>query len=103
VYPSGSRLALTTGKSHCPACLVASFNVPMVSCGRDHTAIRRCFVSGYFAHAARLHIDGASYRTVRDAVPVHVHPTSVLFKVLPLPQWVIYHEGTKLRDTAELS
>ena len=67
--------------------------MPLVSCGLNHTAVRRCFVSGYFAQAARLNIDGASYRTVRDAIPVFVHPSSVLFKVLPLPAWVIYHEG----------
>ena len=65
----------------------------MVSCGLNHTAIRRCFLAGYFAQAARLHMDGASYRTVRDSVVVFIHPSSVLFKVLPLPPWVFYHEG----------
>ena len=46
----------------------ARFNVPLVSCGRDQAVVRRCLVAGYFAQAARLHVDGASYRTVRDAV-----------------------------------
>lgn len=39
--------------------------IPLVSCGKDHVAIQKAIVSGFFAHAARLAPDG-SYRTVRD-------------------------------------
>ena len=38
-------------------------NVPIVSGGADTIAIRKCLVSGYFAHAARLLPDG-SYKSI---------------------------------------
>ena len=36
------------------------------SCGEDTEALRKCFLAGYFSHAARLGSDGY-YHTVRSA------------------------------------
>ena len=43
------------------------FDVPIESCGNDTVKIRKCLVSGYFAHAAKMQPDG-SFRSVRDSV-----------------------------------
>ncbi|CAB4406529.1 unnamed protein product [Rhizophagus irregularis] len=65
------------------------FDVPIESCGNDTVKIRKCLVSGYFAHAAKMQSDG-SFRSVRDNVELHVHPSSILFtRNAP---WVIFHE-----------
>ncbi|RGB39678.1 P-loop containing nucleoside triphosphate hydrolase protein [Rhizophagus diaphanus] len=65
------------------------FDVPIESCGNDTVKIRKCLVSGYFAQAAKMQSDG-SFRSVRDNVELHVHPSSILFtRNAP---WVIFHE-----------
>jgi ATP-dependent RNA helicase DDX35 len=64
---------------------------PLASCGEDDVALRRCVVSGYFAHAARMHADGV-YRTVRDGRAVVLHPSSVLHKFGVPPAWLVYHD-----------
>ncbi|KAI5475390.1 DUF1605-domain-containing protein [Pseudohyphozyma bogoriensis] len=67
------------------------FDIPIVSCGEDHSKIRRCLTSGYFRNAAKLQPDG-TYRSVREGTILHPHPTSVLFTRIPTKQFVIYHE-----------
>ena len=41
------------------------FDIPLVSCGEDHTKVRRCLTSGYFRNAAVVQPDG-TYRSVRE-------------------------------------
>lgn len=65
------------------------FQIPMKSCGEDMTVVRKCLVGGYFANAARAKADG-SYVSVRDNVPLMIHPSSVLFT--RAPPCVLYHE-----------
>ncbi|CAG8652276.1 2731_t:CDS:10, partial [Ambispora leptoticha] len=65
------------------------FDVPLESCGNDTVKIRKCLVSGYFANAAKMMPDG-TFRTIRDNVELHVHPSSVLFT--RAVEWVIFHE-----------
>ncbi|KAJ3023009.1 ATPdependent RNA helicase [Thoreauomyces humboldtii] len=67
---------------------LARFNLPITSSG-DVDAIRKCIVSGYFSHAARLRMDG-TYATVLHNEVLHIHPGSVLRK--RAPEWVVYHE-----------
>ncbi|KAL7275973.1 hypothetical protein RUND412_001042 [Rhizina undulata] len=63
--------------------------------------IRRCLVTGYFAHAARMQPDG-TFRAVNGDVVFWAHPSSVMFN--RKADWVIFHEvvetGTKtfIRD-----
>ncbi|OZJ04713.1 hypothetical protein BZG36_01812 [Bifiguratus adelaidae] len=53
--------------------------------------IRKCLASGYFAQAAKAMEDGSGrFRTLRDGVILHTHPSSVLFT--RNPQCVIFHE-----------
>jgi len=37
----------------------------LLSCGMDTVLVRRCLVSGFFLHVARLQVDG-TYRTMVD-------------------------------------
>ncbi|GAA5996462.1 uncharacterized protein JCM10292_007626 [Rhodotorula paludigena] len=67
------------------------FEIPIVSCGEDHTSIRRCLTSGYFRNAAVLQPDG-TYRSVREGAILHAHPSSVLFSRTPPKPFVIFHE-----------
>lgn len=61
----------------------------MTSCGSDTVALRKCLVSGYFSHAAKLQPDG-SYKTLRGNTVLHIHPNSCLFK--RSPKWIVFHE-----------
>ncbi|KAM0754168.1 P-loop containing nucleoside triphosphate hydrolase protein [Meredithblackwellia eburnea MCA 4105] len=67
------------------------FEIPIISCGEDHSKIRRCLTSGYFRNAAKLMPDG-SYRSVKEGAILYPHPTSVLFTRIPTKSFVIYHE-----------
>ncbi|KAK9767329.1 hypothetical protein K7432_002950 [Basidiobolus ranarum] len=66
------------------------FNITPKSCEGDTIKIRKCLVSGYFSQAAKVQPDGLSYRTIRDDVELHIHPSSVLFR--RSPKVVIFHE-----------
>eukprot|EP00039_Didymoeca_costata_P018048 m.331944 g.331944 ORF g.331944 m.331944 type:complete len:709 (-) comp16824_c0_seq1:2032-4158(-) len=81
------------------------FKVPLVSCDGDEDAIMRCIVSGYFANAARLGLDG-KYRTIRDDQTLQVHPSSVLY-VEKHPKYVVFNEvlltsEKYMRDISEI-
>ncbi|SCV69095.1 BQ2448_2115 [Microbotryum intermedium] len=67
------------------------FEIPLVSCGTDHSKVRRCLTSGYFRNCARVQPDG-TYRSVRENALLHVHPSSVMFTRTPLTPYVIFHE-----------
>jgi ATP-dependent RNA helicase DDX35 len=56
--------------------------------------VRRCLVTGFFAHAARMKADG-SFATVDGKTTLWAHPTSVFFnrKV----DWVIYTEIMEMK------
>ena len=73
----------------------------IASCGDDDTAVRRCLVSGFFSHAARLGNDGL-YHTLRGGgVAVTPHPTSVVARFGAPPEWVVYNE-VHLSRTSQL-
>ncbi|XP_012570929.1 pre-mRNA-splicing factor ATP-dependent RNA helicase DEAH1 [Cicer arietinum] len=55
----------------------------------DLDAIKKSITSGFFPHSAKLQKNG-SYRTVKHAQTVHIHPSSGLAQLLP--RWVVYHE-----------
>ncbi|KAI8825220.1 P-loop containing nucleoside triphosphate hydrolase protein [Fimicolochytrium jonesii] len=68
---------------------LARFGMPIESANGDIDVIRKCIVSGYFSHAAKLRPDG-SYGTVLHNEILHIHPNSVLFR--RSPAWVVFHE-----------
>lgn len=55
----------------------------------QNTNIRKCITAGFFYHCAKLQKNG-SYRTVKFAQNVKIHPSSMLFK--SQPDCLIYHE-----------
>ncbi|GLE03238.1 hypothetical protein PINS_up012117 [Pythium insidiosum] len=63
----------------------------------ENTRILKCFVSGFFSNAAKLHADG-KYKTVRDGRVVRVHPTSVFYHAGRLPDWILYHQSVLTTD-----
>ncbi|CAK1367363.1 Pre-mRNA-splicing factor ATP-dependent RNA helicase-like protein cdc28 [Cercospora beticola] len=65
--------------------------VTVSSCGSSNLQpIQRAITAGFFPNAARLQRSGDSYRTVKNNMTVHIHPSSVLMDVRP--KWVIFYE-----------
>ncbi|KAI9758405.1 MAG: DEAH-box RNA helicase prp16 [Lichina confinis] len=62
-----------------------------VSCGTDWDVIRKCVCSGYYHQAAKVKGIG-EYINLRTSVTVQLHPTSALYGLGYLPDYVIYHE-----------
>lgn len=63
----------------------------MISCGTDWDVIRKCICSGYYHQAAKVKGIG-EYINLRTSVTVQLHPTSALYGLGYLPDYVIYHE-----------
>ena len=63
----------------------------MTSCGTDWDVIRKCICSGYYHQAAKVKGIG-EYVNLRTSVTVQLHPTSALYGLGYLPDYVIYHE-----------
>ncbi|KAK0287175.1 hypothetical protein LTS00_010213 [Friedmanniomyces endolithicus] len=65
--------------------------VTVSSCGAaDLPPIQRAIAAGFFPNAARLQKGGDSYRTVKNNMTVHIHPSSVLMETKP--KWVLFYE-----------
>ncbi|KAL2269848.1 hypothetical protein VTJ83DRAFT_2032 [Remersonia thermophila] len=65
--------------------------MPLVSCGTDWDVIRKCICSGYYHQAAKVKGIG-EYINLRTSVTVQLHPTSALYGLGYLPEYVVYHE-----------
>ncbi|PBP28360.1 pre-mRNA splicing factor ATP-dependent RNA helicase prp16 [Diplocarpon rosae] len=63
----------------------------MISCGTDWDVIRKCICSGYYHQAAKVKGIG-EYVNLRTSVTVQLHPTSALYGLGYLPDYVVYHE-----------
>jgi len=74
------------------------FGLSLESCQGDARRLRQCIISGYWRHGARWVADG-TYRSMRDNMILHVHPTSVLFTRKPKSGWVIFHEIEETKKT----
>lgn len=61
------------------------------SCGTDWDIVRKCICSGYFFQAARVR-GLTEYINMRTSVTMQLHPTSALYGLGYLPQYVVYHE-----------
>ncbi|EDN08092.1 pre-mRNA splicing factor ATP-dependent RNA helicase prp16 [Histoplasma mississippiense (nom. inval.)] len=60
-------------------------------CGTDWDVIRKCICSGYYHQAARVKGIG-EYINLRTSVTIQLHPTSALYGLGYLPDYVVYHE-----------
>lgn len=69
-----------------------SFDAPPVA---DVIGVRflhsKCICAGYFHQAARVKGIG-EYQNCRTGVPMHLHPTSALYGLGFLPDFIVYHE-----------
>ena len=63
----------------------------MTSCGTDWDLIRKCICSGYYHQAAKVKGIG-EYINLRTSVTIQLHPTSALYGLGYLPDYVVYHE-----------
>ena len=59
--------------------------------GSDWDIIRKCICSGYFHQSARLR-GVAEYANLRSGMTSSVHPTSALYGLGYLPEYVVYHQ-----------
>ncbi|KAK9454281.1 pre-mRNA splicing factor ATP-dependent RNA helicase prp16 [Dipodascopsis uninucleata] len=65
--------------------------LPVDSCGSDWDIIRKCVCAGYFHQAAK--VKGLSeFINLRTSVTMQLHPTSALYGLGYLPDYVVYHE-----------
>jgi len=71
--------------------IMTSAKMPLVSCGTDWDVIRKCICAGYYHQAAKVRGIG-EYINLRTSVTVQLHPTSALYGLGFLPDYVIYHE-----------
>ncbi|XP_048331112.2 probable pre-mRNA-splicing factor ATP-dependent RNA helicase DEAH9 [Ziziphus jujuba] len=65
--------------------------IVLKSCETDMLVVRKAITAGFFANACRLEAfsHNGKYKTIRGSQEVHIHPSSVLFRVNP--KWVIYY------------
>ncbi|KAK4449429.1 P-loop containing nucleoside triphosphate hydrolase protein [Podospora aff. communis PSN243] len=63
----------------------------MISSGTDWDVIRKCICSGYYHQAAKVKGIG-EYINLRTSVTVQLHPTSALYGLGFLPDYLVYHE-----------
>ena len=71
--------------------MLNSQKMELVSCGTDWDVARKCICSGYYHQAAKVKGIG-EYINLRTSVTVQLHPTSALYGLGYLPDYVIYHE-----------
>jgi len=65
--------------------------MPLVSCGTDWDVIRKCICSGFYHQAARVKGLG-EFINLRTSVTMQLHPTSALYGLGYVPEYVVYHE-----------
>lgn len=63
----------------------------MSSCGDCHDLVWKAVCAGYFINAARVKCIG-EYFNMRSGLPCKVHPSSVIFCLGYVPDYVVYHE-----------
>jgi ATP-dependent RNA helicase DHX8/PRP22 len=68
--------------------IMERYKHPIVSCGSDTNKVRRSLCAGFFRNAARKDPQ-EGYKTLIEATPVSLHPSSSLFG--KQAEWVIYH------------
>lgn len=71
--------------------MVSQQKMTLTSCGTDWDVVRRCICSGYYHQAAKVKGIG-EYINLRTSVTVQLHPTSSLYGLGYLPDYVVYHE-----------
>lgn len=73
--------------------IMATLKLPLITCGTDWDTLRKCLVEGYFHQAGKVKGIG-EYTHCRTGIPMNLHPTSALYGLGYLPDYVLYHELT---------
>ena len=71
--------------------IMRKHRLALASCGSDWDVLRRCICAGFYHQAAKVRGIG-EYINLRTSVTVQLHPTSALFGLGYLPDYVVYHE-----------
>lgn len=71
--------------------ILKSQKLAILSVGTDWDIVRKSITAGYFHQAARVKGIG-EYMNCRTAAPCILHPTSALYGLGYMPDYVIYHE-----------
>jgi len=61
------------------------------TCGTDWDQVRKAICAGYFHNAAKQRGIG-EYVNMRTKMPAHLHPTSALYGLGYMPDYIVYHE-----------
>ncbi|PRT53467.1 Pre-mRNA-splicing factor ATP-dependent RNA helicase prp16 [Wickerhamiella sorbophila] len=69
----------------------SSFGIKNVEKAKSLDDVRRCVCSGYFHQAARTK-GLQTYQGIRNNVVMKIHPTSALYGLGSLPEYIVYHE-----------
>lgn len=65
--------------------------IEVVSNPHDMDAVAKAITAGFFYNTAKLQKNG-TYKTVKNAHTVAIHPSSALYKEELPPRWLLYHE-----------
>ncbi|ODO00817.1 pre-mRNA-splicing factor ATP-dependent RNA helicase PRP16 [Cryptococcus wingfieldii CBS 7118] len=71
--------------------IIKQQRLALLSVGTDWDIVRKCITAGYFHQAARVKGIG-EYMNVRTGLPCVLHPTSALYGLGYMPDYVVYHE-----------
>lgn len=65
--------------------------IKISSAGQNMDIIRKAICSGYFTNAAKIKSIG-NYVNLRTGIPCKLHPSSALFSLGYVPDFLVYHE-----------
>jgi pre-mRNA-splicing factor ATP-dependent RNA helicase DHX38/PRP16 len=71
--------------------ILKSIGISLTSCNGKLDVVRKAICAGYFINAARIKSIG-EYFNLRTGLPFRVHPSSALFCMGYIPDYVVYHE-----------
>ena len=72
--------------------IMETLKLPISTVGHGHwDVIRRAICAAYFHHAAKMKGFG-QYNNCRTAIPCHLHPSSALYGMGDIPDYIVYHE-----------
>ncbi|RKP10618.1 P-loop containing nucleoside triphosphate hydrolase protein [Thamnocephalis sphaerospora] len=71
--------------------IMKTVKMPYISCGTNWDSVRKCICSAYFHQAARVKGIG-DYLNLRTGMKCHLHPTSALYGMGTIPDYIVYHE-----------
>lgn len=72
--------------------IMEQLKLPITTCGMgDWDIVRMAVCSAYFHNAAKMKGIG-EYVNCRTGMPCHLHPSSALYGMGDIPDYVTYHE-----------